>query len=610
MRLPGAGLPAAIRRRRAVRRSPAAAGPQLAADNDTALSPGPTTATASSAPSDAGAPDTRMDSGAPAASQKSEPGKGRWEVLASQRYAPAFVRRYAQRRLTLAHVQTLVRRYRRRDPDDNRRTRIPEGEQVRFPVIWLTELYTPTTLDGLLEGLPPLLAKAYDPDPGREASVDWVRTSRRQGGGAFRSLPEVLPRAGAYTDYYVVDVLPSGIKAVTWGIYTLTSTVTVVTAAFHVQDEHVDELQRIVNRDVSTGAIRQPDGYAIRLVSQQKEANADQWRQTLRSSAARWLADRLPGSFQSLTPGQLPTIELILTEKLRPWEPAPAPRLKGDWTELLDLEDWEGYWQCIDLPWLRLHERKISVPGGLPLPLQDVLTLAALWGDLPAILTAYAEERSVSVVADEEEARTQNGAILLLGQRVIRFASRYALSVLLRKLDEQLAATRDLSERATSQRSPKALTQVQQQLIHTGLDSQIVAADISRYASNVTRWKSDVLDFTKVEDPGLAEPSTPPLTMAESMRQSQISLGAAVAQAEVDLRDLINSSAQLTATAENIRLQRSVRWLAIISLLVAIIAAAATVAALYISSHPPTPTPTSSHPPTPTPTAHPGAHRT
>ena len=65
---------------------------------------------------------------------------------------------------------------------------------------------------------------------------------------------------------------------------------------------------------------------------------------------------------------------------------------------------------------------------------------------------------------------------------VIRFASRYALSVLLRELDEQLAATRDLSERATSQRSPKALTQVQHQLIRTGLDSQIVAADISRYA--------------------------------------------------------------------------------------------------------------------------------
>lgn len=364
MRLPGAGLPAAIRRRRAVRRSPADAGPQPAADNDTALSPGPTTASASSAPSDTGAPDTRMDSVAPAASQKNEPGKRRWEVLASQRCAPAFVRRYAQRRLTLARVQAAVQRYRRRDPDDNRRTRIPEGEQIRFPVIWLTELYTPTTLDGLLRGLPPLLTKAYDPNPRHRASVDWVRTSRRQGGGESRSLPEVLPRAGSDFDYYVVDVLPSGIKAVTWGIYTLTSAVSVVTAGFHVQDEHVDELQRIVNRDASTGAICQPGGYAIRLVSHQKEAEADQWRESLRSDAARWLADRLPGSFHSLIPGQLPTIELILTEKLRPWEPAAVPRLKGDWTELLDLEDWEGYWQCTDLPWLRLHERKISGPGG------------------------------------------------------------------------------------------------------------------------------------------------------------------------------------------------------------------------------------------------------
>jgi len=61
-----------------------------------------------------------------------------------------------------------------------------------------------------------------------------------------------------------------------------------------------------------------------------------------------------------------------------------------------------------------------------------------------------------------------------------RSQTRHALTALLRELEGQLASTRDLSERATSQRSPKALTQVRQQLISTGLDSQIVAADIAR----------------------------------------------------------------------------------------------------------------------------------
>ncbi len=304
MRLPRAGLPAAIRlraRRRAVRHSPADAGPQPTADNNAASSPGPTTASASPAPPDTHTPDTRTDSGAAAASEKSEPGKRRWEALASQRYAPPLIRRYAQRRLTLARAQAMAGRLRRRDRDDNQNRRIPEGEQIRFRVIWLTELYTPTTLAGLLQGLPPLLAKAHDPNLSHEDPVDWVRTSRRQGGGAFRQLPDVLPRAGPYYSYHMVDVLPSDIKAVTWGINTLTSTVTAVTAAFHVQDEHVDELQRIVNRDVSTRAIRQPDGWAIRTVGQQKQADADQWRESLRGDAARWLAARLPGSFHGLT---------------------------------------------------------------------------------------------------------------------------------------------------------------------------------------------------------------------------------------------------------------------------------------------------------------------
>ena len=84
--------------------------------------------------------------------------------------------------------------------------------------------------------------------------------------------------------------------------------------------------------------------------------------------------------------------------------------------------------------------------------------------------------------------------------------------MLLRELDEQLAATRDLLRTSDQPaESPKALTQVQQQLIRTGLDSQIVAADISRYASNTTgHWKHDVPDFTKVEYPGPSGTLDPP----------------------------------------------------------------------------------------------------
>ena len=91
-----------------------------------------------------------------------------WGVLARSRYLPRFIRGQARIRW-MARVHE--RRVAGRDPGDNRDTRIPAGEQVLVPVIWLTELYTPTTLDGLLSGLPSLMARAGDQDPGAGTSL-------------------------------------------------------------------------------------------------------------------------------------------------------------------------------------------------------------------------------------------------------------------------------------------------------------------------------------------------------------------------------------------------------------------------------------------------------
>jgi hypothetical protein len=66
-----------------------------------------------------------------------------------------------------------------------------------------------------------------------------------------------------------------------------------------------------------------------------------------------------------------------------------------------------------------------------------------------------------------------------------------------------------------------------------------------------------------------------------------------VAESEAKVRDLINTSAQLTAAAENIRLQRRVWWLTAFSAIVAVIAAAAAVAALRAPSSSPAPAPAS-----------------
>jgi hypothetical protein len=529
----------------------------------------------------------------------------------------------------LAEAREVERTAGARDAGDNRDTRIPDGEQVWIPAIWLTELYTPTTVGGLVDGLPSVMAKARDQRPERGDIVEWLQDARRRGGGAWRMLPNVTSAdAGIRMADWIVDDLPEHVASVTWGIYALTSTVTAVTALFRLKEGHAAGLQRIVDQDVSTRATITPDGsYTISDVRWLKQQAADKWREELRAGASGWLSDRLPGSFHRLRPGELPATELLVTERQLPWDEREAgpPQPRRGWTQLLDLESFDGFWQCTAFRWLRLRERRSHGWGSGP---RHLLTLGALRQGLLSLSTTAGK-------VAREPGFALGEAMYSLHFYVVPLANRQALTALLVELDEQLAAIRDLTEQATGARSPRALDRVRRQLVTTGLESQIVANDIASFARDERHWKYEFLDFTHVLPAALATSpdlgrAVPPArerrigwgirlcrrtraggdsgqrgrqdaqeqapavrlaSLAESLRQGQIERGTLVAESEAKVRDLINTSAQLTAAAENIRLQRRVWWLTFFSVIVAVIAAAAAVAAVRAPSSSPAPAP-------------------
>jgi hypothetical protein len=101
---------------------------------------------------------------------------------------------------------------------------------------------------------------------------------------------------------------------VTWGIYALTSTVTA--ALFRLQEDHAAGLQRIVDQAVSARV--SPSRPAAATQSATSGGWTNKWREEVRAGASGWLADRLPGSFHRLRPGELPAIELLVTERQLP----------------------------------------------------------------------------------------------------------------------------------------------------------------------------------------------------------------------------------------------------------------------------------------------------
>ena len=463
----------------------------------------------------------------------------------------------------------------------NKRTRIPEDERVRVPFFCITELYTPTTAEGLLEGVPRLVENSYRMSPSAKQNVvRWVHACRRQestmwGQPSQIQLPPVVRVNPAIEqpnspmtapiwmgNAYIHDDMPDGIEQIEIKMHALTATITAVTAAFYLNEEGSRGLEEIVNGDMTTVLTPIPlEGGSffatITDVSTLKKQAADDWRARMSADGAQWLAKWLPGSFHRETHSQLPTIELLLTEQQRPWAKPGKDRDKDrDWQFILNLSEYEVYWQS-NSNCLRLEEHPYD--NG-----RNVITIGAL----------RSEFFSPTPVGFGH------------GQGFAYFvwplASRWALTAFLRDQREQLANIRDLTDRASRRRSPRALTDVEREMMLLGLDCDIVTADIVDYAKAEKSWEYNFPDFALAKRDSNTDVVVFNTSLAEHLRQGQLDLSDKVRREETVMRDLLNAGAQLLASAENLRLQFRVLFLTIVSLIVAVVAALAAVAALHI----------------------------
>jgi hypothetical protein len=515
--------------------------------------------------------------GAPPGDQPPDDAKPVWERVLDFPHLPPPVKRLAERRLNVSHAKQMQRSLSRHDPAENAATRLPPGEQVRVPVIWLAEIFTPTTIDGLVDGMRELAGKAKGTLGLEDDLGEWILSSRRQGRTTRHNVPYIRPRGSHSLGTWFEDQVPAGIAYIHPYLHTLTPTVTVLTAAFRLKDDRAEELEGILNQNLTTRVEMRPKGFSPLSVGLQKDRAADEWRANLRRDAARWLAERFPGSFHKLAPGQLPTTELLLTGRYRPWEPTAQRSDIPEWTGAIGIGGWFEYWQCTTVDYLRLYERYNRDPKS---DLRNALVLGAAEQELRA---------------DSNDLPT---AIASLDSLVAGLLVRWSLTALLRELEEQTPSIQDAADRVSRKPSGRALTKLQEQLLRAGLDSRIVVSDIVRYTQD-PMWRYNLLDFSEVIPPLRHTRRQPAVSLLDSLRQGQAVDGQRVLRMEKDLRDVLSTNAELTGAAANIRLMRNTVWIAVASMIIAAVAAFAAVIAILRPN-----TATSSPSPHATPAAH------
>jgi hypothetical protein len=346
---------------------------------------------------------------------------------------------------------------------------------------------------------------------------------------------------------------------------TLTSTVTVLTAAFRLDKDSERRLEAILSEDQATEARFDKRGeFTVVNVARQKLEAADEWRRTLRKNAAQWIEERFPGFFCGVAPEQLPTISLLLTANYAPWQVAPAGTAPT-WAHILDIAsgDGDGYWQGNKTHPLRLNHATRSKQ-------RHSLMIAACESDL------------LNPGDGDDKIGTLGGALNKIEEPISFLLAHWSVQGLINELDEQTSSVQDAAARAGQEKSPRALERVQQQLLRAGLDSRIVASAIAQQSGS-PEWDFIALDFSEVVNSPGEFIRKPIPSLIRMWREERAAAGKRIVQTEKDLREILSTNADLVSASANLRLQSRVFWLTVVSVLAAIIA---TIAAVYAVVHP------------------------
>jgi hypothetical protein len=200
------------------------------------------------------------------------------------------LRAFARRKYRCLDIQRRIENRAGYDRRDNAASRLSDGEHVWMPMVWIVELYTPTTIGNLLDGLLKLMDKQARPMSDRDP-VGWVREHRRSGRRGSHGLPTVRASAGGpFVFDTIVDRMPAHVQEISLDLHALSTTVTALVSGFRIDPEYSQSIEAILNRDVSTTFTRLRSGNAMHDVRQRKAQAIADWRREVRDAAAAWLA--------------------------------------------------------------------------------------------------------------------------------------------------------------------------------------------------------------------------------------------------------------------------------------------------------------------------------
>lgn len=450
---------------------------------------------------------------------------------------------------------------RKRDKEQNESGRLPEGEHVEIPVVWIVELYTPSTVSGLFDGISKL---GWERDrTGNDRLSKWmndVRAGRQQG---LMNLGLVSPSKRPIAYYERSAALPDGVEAALPSLMSVTPSITALVTAFILTEEYARTINTPLLAYYSTQTEinsrlrrRQALAYILgrgRFLSGGSRIWPDLARRrevqtcldNLEQSCAIWVQNNLPGVFASgLRKAKYPTAMLMVTETMMPLsEEAQSIRAFDG----LNLNHDFVAWKSDSWPLSRLAFPDSWDDESLR------LVFACRRGDGAKEMPGVSEPTSNWSIAQQAND---------LGQGLL---TNWALSCMLDGYHHLLSTLRDKAAAKSSYFPIYELGTLRNMLQRNLFDIDMAAQEI-RELINTNGYILQVPHFEEARE------VRNPVDLLQNMKTYQKRSSNLIARESDLLQSTLKIITDLTQNVSNIRLQRFIVCLTLISIVIAIIA--------------------------------------
>lgn len=452
---------------------------------------------------------------------------------------------------------------RKRDEEQNESGRLPEGERVEIPVVWIVELYTPSTVSGLFDGISKL---GWESDrTGNDRLSKWmndVRAGRQQG---WMNLGLVSPSKRPTVYYERTASLPDGVEAALPSLMSVTPSITALVMAFILTEEYARTINTPLRAYYSTqteinsrlrrrqalayilGRGRFLSGGSIIWPDLARRREVQTCLDNLEQSCATWVQNNLPGVFASgLRKAKFSTAMLMVTEKMVPLsEEARSIRAFDG----LNLNKDYVAWKSDSWPLARLAFPDSWDNENLR------LVFACRRSDGPQVSPGVPEPTSNWSIAQRAHDDLAQGLL-----------SKWALICLLDGYHHLLSTLRDKAAAKSSYFPVYELKTLRKMLQRHLFDINIAAQEIREFVDS--RLYSLDIHFEEVR---IVEN---PSDLLQNFKSYQKNSSELIGRESNLLQSILKIITEMTQNVSNIRVQRVIVSLTIVSIVIAIIAIA------------------------------------